>query len=152
MTVSYIPDGTPTISPYIMIRDLEAAIAFYENAFDAKITEKEPGVDGNINGAQMRVGSSIIMLGQNRGINVPSPTWEDFPALSLYVYVEDCDTVHQQSIEAGATELEPVEKRYYGDRRGAVIDPFGVLWWIATQVEEVPKEEYQQRAEQLKKQ
>jgi len=150
MTVSYIPDGTPTISPYIMIRDLDAAIQFYQTAFDAEITQEEPNENGDINGAQMRVGSSIIMLGQHTSINVPSPTWEDLPALSLYLYVEDCDTVHQQSIKAGATELEPVERRHYGDRRGAIVDPFGVLWWIATQVEIVPKEEYEERARQSK--
>lgn len=143
MTVPYIPNGTNTISPYIMIRDLKTAITFYEKAFDAVITRREPNEAGDINGAQMKFGSSVIMLGQHTSINVPTPSWEDLPALSLYVYVEDCDTVYQQSIDAGATGIEPVEKQHYGDRRGAIIDPFGIIWWLATQVEEVSQDKQQ---------
>jgi PhnB protein len=41
----------------------------------------------------------------------------------------------------------PVELQFWGDRMGAVADPFGYHWLIATRVEEVPVDEYQERME-----
>ena len=34
---------------------------------------------------------------------------------------------------------------FYGDRNAAVTDPSGNQWWIATRVEDVPREEMQRR-------
>ncbi len=35
---------------------------------------------------------------------------------------------------------------FYGDRSGAVTDPFGNHWWIATHVEDVSSDEVARRA------
>jgi PhnB protein len=64
----------------------------------------------------------------------------------LYLYVEDVDETVQQVLDAGGTIATPVEDMFWGDRFGAVSDPFGHTWQIATRVEDVPPEEMEERA------
>jgi PhnB protein len=59
--------------------------------------------------------------------------------------VEDVDAVFERAITAGATELMPVENSEDGDRRGGVTDPFGHVWYIATHVESISREDLQRR-------
>jgi PhnB protein len=41
-----------------------------------------------------------------------------------------------------------VADQFWGDRFGAITDPFGHVWSIATHVEDVPPEEMAKRAEE----
>ncbi len=66
---------------------------------------------------------------------------------SVMMYVEDVDATIQQAVGAGATLEREAEDQFWGDRFGAVIDPFGHMWSIATHVEDVPPEEMAKRAE-----
>ena len=43
--------------------------------------------------------------------------------------------------------MEPADQ-FYGDRHGGVNDEFGNFWWIATHIEDVPKEEMARRAQE----
>jgi PhnB protein len=64
------------------------------------------------------------------------------------MYVEDVDETVQQAIDAGATVATPVEDMFWGDRFGAITDPFGHLWQIATHVEDIEPEEMEKRAKE----
>jgi PhnB protein len=46
----------------------------------------------------------------------------------------------------------PIEYQVYGFRQGRLEDPFGHLWIIATQIEEVSQEEMTRRMEAWMKQ
>ena len=46
---------------------------------------------------------------------------------------------------AGAREMQPVTDQFYGDRAGALEDPFGHRWTIATHVEDVSPDEMERR-------
>jgi PhnB protein len=61
------------------------------------------------------------------------------------VYVKDVDTTVQAATNGGAKITQPVENRFYGDRTGTLIDPFGHMWSIATHIEDVTPEEMQKR-------
>ena len=39
----------------------------------------------------------------------------------------------------------PVENQFWGDRMGTLTDPFGHKWSIATHVEDVPPEQFEER-------
>jgi PhnB protein len=81
--------------------------------------------------------------------------YPDFGALSpasiggspvkLLIYVDDADAAQKRAIEAGATELRPVQDQFYGDRSGMVADPFGYSWSLACRKETVSPEEMQVR-------
>ena len=66
--------------------------------------------------------------------------------VSLMIYVEDVDTVFNRAVDAGATVKEGVTDKFYGDRMGTVIDPFGHVWHVATHKEDVSLEEMEKRA------
>ena len=63
------------------------------------------------------------------------------------MYVEDVDAVVKGAVDAGATITMEVADQFWGDRFGAITDPFGHVWSLATHVEDVPPEEMAQRAE-----
>ena len=50
----------------------------------------------------------------------------------IYMYVEDCDAICRQAMDAGAKSISPAKDQPYGDRQGAVEDAWGNQWYIAT--------------------
>jgi PhnB protein len=63
------------------------------------------------------------------------------------LYVEDVDAVFARAIAAGGTLVHPLEDKFYGDRSGTLLDPFGHMWMVATHVEDVSPEEMERRAQ-----
>ncbi len=114
-------------------------IDFLKQAFDAEETERMARPDGTISHAEVRIGDSIVMMGE------PTDRTETQPG-HLYVYVDNTDATYQRALKAGAVSLmEPIDQ-FYGDRNAGVKDAFGNTWWIATHVEDVSPEELQRRA------
>ena len=142
MTVKAILEGYHTISPYFAVRDAAGLVEFLKQAFDAKAIEVMAMPDGTVMHAQMQAGDSMVMIGQ-----VPPDQADDtLLRAMLYMYVEDADAVYRKAIQAGGKSvMEPVDQ-FYGDRSGAVNDPAGNQWWIATRKEDVSSEELMRRA------
>ena len=69
----------------------------------------------------------------------------------IHVYGEDVDAVVNRAAAAGAKIVQPVEDKFYGDRSGSIIDPFGHLWGVATHKEDLTPEEMQKRMAALQK-
>ena len=65
--------------------------------------------------------------------------------LGLKIYVDEVDEVFHRAIGAGATQEEPVQDHFFGERSGEVTDPFGFTWRLAQLLEEVPHEEIERR-------
>ena len=51
-----------------------------------------------------------------------------------------------------AKQLQPLEDKFYGDRSGSLIDPFGHMWTVSTHTEDVAPEEMERRAAAATKQ
>ena len=139
MTVKPIPDGFHTVTPYLLVSGVPKLIEFVKAAFDAKVTEYMEGPDGTVAHAQVRIGDSMVMMGDPRGMHDPIPA-------SLYLYVPDTDAVYKKALEAGATTVMEPDDRFYGDRNAGVKDPVGNTWWIATHIEDMSPEELRKRA------
>ena len=65
------------------------------------------------------------------------------------MYVKDVDASFKRAIEAGASVNMPVKDMFWGDRIGQVIDPFGLVWCLATHVEDLTQEEIARRGEEV---
>ena len=139
MTVNAVPEGYHTITPYLIVQDANALVDFIRRAFGAKDVHVMRGPKGEIAHADLLVGDSHVMLGQAHG------PWPAMPT-SIYVYMPDCDAVYRKGLEAGGTSVQEPTTQFYGDRHGAVKDPSGNIWWIATHVEDVPPQELEKRA------
>lgn len=133
-----IPDGFHSITPYLMVGDLNQLIHFVISAFDAKVCTQINGPDGKPLHVEIQIGNSKLMAAQARDGMPPNPCM-------LYLYVENCDEVFKQAIAAGGEAVMAPEDMFYGDRHGGVSDPCGNQWWIATHVEDVSSAEIQER-------
>lgn len=137
MTVSAAPEGFHSVTPYLLVTQPEALIAFAVQAFSAVEEHRSTRPDGSVLEAQLRIGDSVLMVS---GV-------EDAAAMpgSLYLYVEDADASHARALQAGAEPASPLEDAPQGDRRGSVRDCCGNQWWIATRQETVPPDEQMRR-------
>jgi uncharacterized glyoxalase superfamily protein PhnB len=84
--------------------------------------------------AELALGSSILMLGQDRddayGALVGDRSGRRTDA--LYVAVTDPDALHARLATAGATIVRPLHDTDYGSRDFACRDPEGNLWSFGT--------------------
>ena len=145
MAVKPIPDGYHSVTPYLVVQGVAKLIDFLKQAFDAKEIERMAGPDGSVMHGEVRIGDSVVMMGEAWGESKPI-------AAALYLYVNDTDVTYRRSLQAGATPLREPADQFYGDRSGGVKDPAGNQWWIATRKEDVSPEELARRAETYMKQ
>ncbi len=146
MTVSPIPKGYHSITPYLIVPGVSKLIEFLREAFGAVVTEPPmTRPDGAVTHAEVKIGDSIVMMGE------PMGPWKAMPCM-LYLYVSDADEVYRKALKAGAISLQEPADQFYGDRNAGVQDPSGNMWWIGTHKEDVPPEEMAKRAEAAMKQ
>ena len=142
-----IPEGYPRVTPYLIVDGASAAIDFYTSVLGATERMRMSAPDDRVGHAELEVGDSVIMLAdESPEMDARSPRTVGGTPVSLHVYVEDADSTFERAIGAGATALQQVEDKFYGDRSGSFEDPFGHRWHVATHVEDVPPGEMQKRA------
>jgi len=149
MSSSKLPTGYHTVTPAIVVRDANAAIEFYQRAFGANEVSRMAGPDGKIMHAEIRIGDSLIMLGEeNEQWGTKSPLLTNGNPGSLHIYVDDADASFDRALKAGATVKYPLEDAFWGDRYGKVLDPFGHEWGIATRVKDLSDAEMKRAADE----
>ena len=67
MAVKPIPEGHHTVTPYLVVEDAARLIDFLTRAFGAEEVHRIPRPDGTIMHAQVRIGDSMIMMGEAKG-------------------------------------------------------------------------------------
>jgi PhnB protein len=130
--VKPIPDGYHTVTPYLLVNDAARLIEFLKDGLGAEEIGRMPGPDGAIAHAEVRIGNSVVMMGQP-GEGNPGATTS-----ALYLYFEDVDAVYKRAVAAGGVSTEEPADQFYGDRRAGVRDPCGNTWWLATHIKDVP--------------
>ena len=138
-----IPEGYHSINPYLVVRNAARAIEFYKKVFGAEERFRMHGSDGKtIMHADLKIGDSVFMLTEeSTEMKALSPESIGGSSVSLYVYVNDVDSVFNQAVSEGATVLNPVRDQFYGDRSGYLKDPFGHLWSVATHKKDLSSDE-----------
>jgi PhnB protein len=145
--VKPIPGGYHNVTPYLVVDGAAKAIDFYKKVFGATEKMRMPGPGGKVGHAELTLGDSMIMLAdEHPDMGHRAPHAYGGSAVSLLVYVPDVDATVKTAIAAGAKVVRPVENQFYGDRMGAIEDPFGHQWSVATHVEDVQPEEMAKRA------
>ena len=143
--VKPIPDGYHSVTPYLICDGAADAIEYYKKAFGATELFRMDH-EGKVGHAELKIGDSPIMLADEYPqMGYRSPKALGGTPVSIMIYVPDVDTVYQQTIDAGATVVKPLQDQFYGDRSGTVTDPFGHVWTVATHKEDVSMEEMNRR-------
>ena len=97
-------DTYRTVTPYLVVPDADAELAFLKAAFGGTEANCQRNPDNTVMHAEIRIGDSLVMLGQAGG------PWKPRPA-ALYLWVEDVDVTYARALQAGATsESEPEDK------------------------------------------
>jgi PhnB protein len=138
MAVKPIPEGFHTVTPYLFAEGVPRLIEFVSAAFDGEVTTRKARPDGSIMHAEVRIGDSMLMMGEAIAEFGPMPT-------SIYLYVTDCDRVFQRALDAGGIQIFELMNLPSGERYGGVKDCCGNIWWIATHVEDLSPEEQERR-------
>jgi len=146
--VKPIPEGYHTATPYLTVRDAAKAIDFYKRAFDATEVHRMEGPDGKVAHAELKIGDSIIMLGDEMpGADTRSPQSLGGTTSGIFLYVKDVDSAFHKAVGAGARAIAQLQDMFWGDRYGKVTDPYGHSWSLATHKEDVAPAEMKKRTE-----
>lgn len=136
---------------HLLVRGVVQAIRFYEQGLGAVELCRSPLPNARGLHAQLRIGSSLLLLTDelpDSEASVPgfgSPQSLGGTSVTLQVYLDDVDTAYQRAVDAGATPIMPPEDSFWGDRFSMVKDPFGHSWAIVTVKEELSPEEVGRR-------
>ena len=143
-----IPKGRHTVTPSLFVAGAAKAIDFYKKALGAEELMRFPMPDGTIMYAEIRIGDSIIMLGDEmpeQGGRGPKSIGGT--PVSFFVYGENVDAAWKRAVDAGAKPIVPLADQFWGDRTGCLEDPFGHQWWLAQHIKDLTPEELRKSAE-----
>jgi len=120
------PSGHNSLSPYLIVDDAQATLAFVEAVFDAKPELVHRGEDGSIAHAEIRIDDTILMVGQFK---------DSGSVAHIHVYVPDVTHSFELARKAGGKAVqEPIQKDD-ADLRGGIVDASGTTWWLSTRQE-----------------
>jgi len=118
--------GFHTVTPYLIVQELEPMVTFLQRAFGATEHFRTTGSGGGPH-LELRIGDSMIMMS---GGTVEDPL-EPMPIM-LFLYVEDVDAVYQAALAAGATSImEPTDGAFTEPRGAGIRDLSGNQWYFA---------------------
>jgi PhnB protein len=117
--------GVSGLYPFLAVRDTDAGIAFYREAFGAIVRQRHEAPDGRVVAVLEIAGMPFGVATEAPELGTPSPETAGVTTVRISLHVDDPDSVAAQAIAAGATERFPVADQPYGLRQGRVVDPFG---------------------------
>jgi uncharacterized glyoxalase superfamily protein PhnB/catechol 2,3-dioxygenase-like lactoylglutathione lyase family enzyme len=124
----HVPEGAHNLMPYLHPIGAPRMIDFLKQAFGAEEIDVHRSPDGIVRHASIRVGTSIIEMGEAH------KEWQPKPAVFM-MYVDDVDAWYARATAAeGAIAKDPPRLQPYGARVGSIKDPFDNVWYIASQV------------------
>jgi len=120
---TYIPEGMRPVTLFLHPVGAADLIDFLKQAFDAEVVSREQSPEGAIHHATVRIGDSMIEMGEAHGEAQPMP-----PA--LFMNVENLEKSYERALNAGATSMQPPKDQSYG-RTAWVKDAWGTIWYLA---------------------
>lgn len=123
---AYKPEGVSDLMPYLHPTGAPRLIDFLKQAFAAEEVFVYQSPEGTVRHAKIAIGNSIVEMGEAHG------QWQPMPMVFM-LYVDDVDAWYARAMRtAGAISLAAPKDQAYGDRTGAVKDPFDNVWYIGT--------------------
>ena len=147
-----VPEGYHTVTPQLILDNAVQSIDWYKKALGAEELSRSPGPDGKIMHAEIKIGDSRIMMHDVMPGAGKGPKELGGSPASLWLFVDNSDALFNRALGAGATVAVPMADQFWGDRAGALVDPAGYTWWIATRKEDLTRAEMDQRAADFFKQ
>jgi len=131
------------IAPMLAVSHGDAAIDFYQSAFNATLLWRL-GRGADIVAGLAIDGAKFFLAHEAPEYGTRGPSSAGFTTVRIELFVDDPVLVHRQALAAGAVERSPVSEDEYqmeGQHpikkmlQGAVVDPFGHMWLIGKIIE-----------------
>jgi uncharacterized glyoxalase superfamily protein PhnB len=135
------PPRTPWLVPYLVVKDADKALDFYERAFGFARVNVVKGEDGKTTHAEMAHQEAMVMFAPEgiRGSTGKCPASLGVQSpVALYVYCDDVDALCARARQAGATVAHEPADMFWGDRMCMLTDPDGHTWNFATHLGQAP--------------
>jgi PhnB protein len=145
-STSFIPRGYHTVTPHLMLDNASQSMEWYKKAFGAEEIGRHLDPAGKVIHAEMKIGDSRFMCNDVMEGKGPK-AFGGSPAV-FWIYVDNSDALFKRAVDAGGKVQVAIEDHFWGDRAGALVDPAGYTWWIATRKEELTPAELEQRAKE----
>ncbi|HKN01856.1 MAG TPA: VOC family protein [Candidatus Binataceae bacterium] len=137
---AYVPAGMPHLIPSLHPKGTPEVIDFLTAAFGAEEMFRARGDDGTVLHAKVRIGESVVELGEAHGPYQPMPT-------IFHLYVNDTDAVYRRALAAGGVSLDEPADRPWGFRNAGVQDPGGNQWFINSPIHAAEKKDPEQSSQ-----
>jgi PhnB protein len=119
------------VTPYINVEGASAASEFYQRAFAAQELMRLPADDGKrlmhchllINGGPLLMADCFPEHGFG---------FEASRSFTLHLQVDDVDAWWKRAVDAGCEVTMPLDVMFWGDKYGALRDPFKMNWTLAS--------------------
>ena len=148
---SAVPNGYHTITPALTLDNAAQTIDWYKKALGAEEISRHAGPDGKIMHAELKIGNSRFMM-SDAMMGAKGPKGYGGSPATFWLYVDSSDALFNRAVGAGGKVQQPMADQFWGDRAGALTDPEGYTWWVATRKEALTPAELDQRATEAFKQ
>lgn len=141
--VAPVPKGYRTVTPYLVVRGADAALALYADVFGAEVLSRVYAEDGiTVLHAEMKIGNSIVIVSDEMpAFGIYSPFAYGGSAASQHLYLANVDEIWENAVANGCTVLVPLADTFYGERFAKVVDPFGHVWSLSKRIPAVKPED-----------
>jgi uncharacterized glyoxalase superfamily protein PhnB len=109
-----------TVFPIVVSADLPRLLRFYTEVLGGEQIYQFPP-EGAPAYVSLRFGQATLGLGHDPAYTRPPGT----PAISLWLYVDDCAAAVEEIRKAGATIIQEAVDQPWGEREARVEDPDG---------------------------
>lgn len=117
------------LTPYITVDGATKAAEFYTKAFGAEqVFAYPPDEQGRTMHVHLYINGSTLMLSDGFAEHGHPALKPQGYTLQLHLDDKDIDRWWQRAVDAGCEITTPLQVMFWGDRWGAVRDPFGVDW------------------------
>lgn len=126
----------PTATPSLCCKNATEAIAFYEKAFGAVVTEKYDD-KGKVGHAELNIqGAAVYLADEYPDYGFVSPKPGPEKAFAVNLLIANVDELTKQAQAAGATVERAPKDEFYGHRVATLLDPYGHRWTLHTPLQE----------------
>jgi PhnB protein len=134
--VSKQPSRALGLVPHLFVKDIAAAISFYQKAFGAVELFRNTLPDGTVLFVELAVGEARMLISEEiPQLDALSPATIGGTPMLVVLETEDPDDLLRRAVFAGATVESPVREMFFGERYGRVVDPAGHRWALTTKRE-----------------
>lgn len=131
-----------SLTPDLMVEDVEATVEWYERVFDAEVVATLPtDAEADHWWVQVLIDDSLLMFQERGSLVEKLPDLEGEAiggSVAFYVDIDDARSLHDDLESAGVEVIQPLHETDFGWRQFAVKDCNGYILWFG---EKLPGEE-----------